>query len=122
MPNRDYHSVPFIPSAMNLPYDRDISVQHLRAADPRLALVIDRAGPCRLELETVQDPFAALAQSIVYQQLTGKAAGTIHGRLVGLFKPARRLRPESRCWKPRMSGSVARAFPAARSRLCETSP
>ena len=77
----------------DLPYDRDISVQHLRNADTRLAQLIDRAGPCRLELDTVQDPFAALAESIVYQQLTGKAAATIHGRLVGLFKPARRLRP-----------------------------
>lgn len=80
---------------MNLPYDREISVQHLRVADPRLALVIDRAGPLRLELDTIQSPFAALAESIVYQQLTGKAAATIHGRLVGLFKPQRRLRPES---------------------------
>ena len=80
---------------MNLPYDRQISVQHLRDADPRLAEVIDRAGPFRLELDTVQDPFAALAESIVYQQLTGKAAATIHGRLIGLFRPARRLRPES---------------------------
>ncbi len=79
----------------SLLYDRELSIQHLRNADPRLALVIDQAGPCTLELDALQDPFAALARSIVYQQLTGKAAGTIHGRLVGLFKPARRLRPES---------------------------
>lgn len=79
----------------DLPYDRAQSVRHLRGIDPRLARVIDRAGPFRMELNSLQSPFAALTESIVYQQLTGKAAGTIHGRLVSLFKPARRLRPEA---------------------------
>ncbi len=41
----------------------------------------------------MQSPFQALAESIVYQQLTGKAAATIHGRLVDLF-PRKRLTPE----------------------------
>ena len=77
-----------------LPYDRDVSVLHLRSTDPRLAMVIDRAGPFRMQLDTLQRPFDALTESIVYQQLTGKAAATIHGRLVALFKPARRIRPE----------------------------
>lgn len=82
-------------SLNGLPYDRDASVLHLRERDPRLALVIDQAGPFRMELDLLQRPFDALAESIVYQQLTGKAAGTIHGRLVALFKPARRIRPEA---------------------------
>ena len=88
-------SSPYSIVAGGLPYDRDISVRHLCETDPRLGQVIERAGPLRLELDVVQSPFAALAESIVYQQLTGRAAATIHGRLVGLFKPERRLRPES---------------------------
>lgn len=59
-----------------------------------MARVIEMAGPLRLELDRVQSPFAALAESIVYQQLTGKAAATIHGRLVALVRPRRRLRPQ----------------------------
>jgi 3-methyladenine DNA glycosylase/8-oxoguanine DNA glycosylase len=34
-------------------------------------------------------PFEALLRSIVYQQLSGKAAGTIHGRVCALFPRAR---------------------------------
>jgi len=33
-----------------------------------------------------QDTFESLVQSIVYQQLNGKAAATIHGRVLALFK------------------------------------
>ncbi|MGE3524814.1 MAG: DNA-3-methyladenine glycosylase [Gemmatimonadales bacterium] len=53
-----------------------------------------RVGPFRLVPERLQSPFEALAESIVYQQLTGKAAGTIHGRLLALYPGTRRLRPE----------------------------
>lgn len=75
-------------------YDRTTAVHHLREADPILATLITRIGPLRLEIDRVQSPFAALAESIVYQQLTGKAAATIHRRLVALCRPRRRLRPE----------------------------
>jgi DNA-3-methyladenine glycosylase II len=44
--------------------------------------------------EAVQSPFEALAESIVYQQLTGKAASTILGRVVNLFRPRRFPRPQ----------------------------
>jgi len=67
--------------------------RHLAASDARLAALIAQVGPLSLEVERLSSPFSALAQSIVYQQLTGKAAGTIHGRLLGLF-PRRRLTPE----------------------------
>ena len=40
-------------------------------------------------LGSAQTPFATLLRSIVYQQLSGKAAGTIHRRLLDLF-PGRR--------------------------------
>jgi DNA-3-methyladenine glycosylase II len=76
------------------PYDRNAAVHHLRTADPVLGRLTESVGPFRLEVNLVQSPFAALAESIVYQQLTGKAAATIHGRLVALGRPRRRLRPE----------------------------
>ncbi len=76
-----------------LPYDGDEAVRHLVEADPLLGKVIERAGPLRLRLDVMQSPFESLAESIVYQQLTGKAAATIHGRLLGLYKPRKRLRP-----------------------------
>ena len=55
------------------------AVEHLRSADTRLAALIDRVGPCRIGYRP--PTFATLARSIVYQQLSGKAAATIYGRL-----------------------------------------
>jgi DNA-3-methyladenine glycosylase II len=59
----------------------------LARSDPRLGRLIARVGPCRLTIETLQSPFEALAEAIVYQQLTGKVAATILGRVVDLFRP-----------------------------------
>jgi 3-methyladenine DNA glycosylase/8-oxoguanine DNA glycosylase len=75
-------------------FDPVVAVNHLRASDPRLGQLMERVGPLRLEVDRVQSPFAALAESIVYQQLTGKAAATIHGRVVALCRPRRKLHPE----------------------------
>ncbi|MHB1311381.1 MAG: DNA-3-methyladenine glycosylase family protein [Gemmatimonadaceae bacterium] len=61
------------------------SVAHLRAADPVLAGVIDRVGPCRARVAADGTHFGAVVRSIVYQQLSGKAAATIHGRVLALF-------------------------------------
>ncbi len=58
-----------------------------------LGKVIKEAGPYTLIAESEQSPFEALARSIVYQQLTGKAAATIHARLIALFAPAPTLEP-----------------------------
>lgn len=74
--------------------DLDLAIAHLRAGDPKLAAVIDRAEAPRLQLRRGESTFQALAQSIVYQQLSGKAAGTIHGRLLDLF-PRRELTPRA---------------------------
>jgi 3-methyladenine DNA glycosylase/8-oxoguanine DNA glycosylase len=75
------------PSA--LPFDVRVALAHLRDADARLSRWIERIGPFRLKLAASQSPFSALAESIVYQQLTGRAAATIHSRLVRLFRPRR---------------------------------
>lgn len=65
--------------------DYRASVRHLKKVDPVLARVIERVGPCRIQLRDGGTHFQALTRSIVFQQLSGKAAGTIHTRLVALF-------------------------------------
>lgn len=50
-----------------------------------LAHAIDSIGPFRLEWDRKPSIFVALAEAIVYQQLTGKAAATIYRRLCALF-------------------------------------
>ena len=64
-----------------LPFDRDEALAHLRARDPKLGVLIDRAGPFTLRLDALPSPFESLLESILYQQLHGKAAATIHRRV-----------------------------------------
>ncbi|HET8586403.1 MAG TPA: DNA-3-methyladenine glycosylase [Candidatus Limnocylindria bacterium] len=66
---------------------------HLRQADPVLGGIIDRVGPCRLEARRTGTHYDALVRSIVFQQLSGKAARTIHERFRAIY-PRRRPRPE----------------------------
>ena len=73
---------------------RTQAARTLSKADPRLGRLIADVGPCRLTVEALQTPFQALAEAIVYQQLTGKAAATILGRVVGLFRPKRFPSPQ----------------------------
>jgi methylated-DNA-[protein]-cysteine S-methyltransferase len=63
------------------------ALAHLRDADPRLARVIDAVGPFGLELKRTASLFGALAEAIVHQQLNGRAAATIYGRVCALFPP-----------------------------------
>jgi len=81
---------PFLSGAseVSLGFDPSLAVSHLRASDAALARLIDAVGPCRLEIKTTPSLFAALAEAIVYQQLTGKAAATIFARLCALFPNA----------------------------------
>ena len=53
----------------------------LAERDPVIAGLVDRVGPPKLR-KPFDTHFAALVRSIVYQQLAGKAAAAIHGRLV----------------------------------------
>jgi 3-methyladenine DNA glycosylase/8-oxoguanine DNA glycosylase len=55
--------------------------RHLRSADPVLGRLIERVGPCRLRVDRGGGPFTSLTEAILYQQITGKAAETIYGRL-----------------------------------------
>jgi DNA-3-methyladenine glycosylase II len=56
------------------------AIKHLRSADPVLAAIIERVGPCKLSYR--EPVFETLVRSIVFQQLSGKAATTIFNRLV----------------------------------------
>jgi O-6-methylguanine DNA methyltransferase len=79
-----------VPSNGGFRFDPDAAVAHLRASDPALARVIDAVGPFRIVREKRPSIFVALAEAIVYQQLTGKAAATIYGRLCALFPDAQK--------------------------------
>lgn len=69
------------------------AVAHLKRADPVLAALIERVGPCRMEQGRTGTHYDALVRSIVFQQLSGKAAGTIHRRFSELY-PGKRIRSE----------------------------
>ena len=68
------------------------AINHLKAADPVLGTIIQRVGPYKIQY---RDPnFHTLVRSIVYQQLSGKAALTIFNRLIAAAKTDP-LTPES---------------------------
>jgi methylated-DNA-[protein]-cysteine S-methyltransferase len=72
-----------------LGFDPAAAVGHLRAADPALARLIDAVGPFGLRPTRTPSLFMALAEAIVYQQLTAKAAATIFARVRALFPRAK---------------------------------
>lgn len=55
------------------------AVRHLTGADPVLAEIIGRVGALKIQYH--EPTFHTLVRSIAYQQLSGKAAATIFGRL-----------------------------------------
>lgn len=77
------------------PFNAAAAVRHLRDVDPDLATVIRGAGGCGLEPRMRYSPFEEVLESIVYQQLSGKAAATIYGRVRALFPPRRALAPQA---------------------------
>lgn len=79
------------------PYDVARAVRELRRADKALAAVIDRSGDRRPSIEPLSrdghSVFEALGRAIVYQQLSGRAAGAIHRKYAALF-PDHKPTPE----------------------------
>ena len=67
----------------------------LMRRDPRLAALMKRIGPCRLAEARTRHPFAALVRAVIAQQLSGKAATTIHDRVVALVGGLEGLHPTS---------------------------
>lgn len=66
-------------------YDVKAALAHLRQVDTKLAKMIDRVGPFAMRRDQASTLFLALAEAIVYQQLNGRAAATIWGRVKALF-------------------------------------
>jgi len=58
------------------------AAEELSAADPKLARAIAAVGPCTMIPRVEGSHFDHLTRNIVYQQLSGAAAGTIHGRFI----------------------------------------
>jgi DNA-3-methyladenine glycosylase II len=76
-------------------YDPAEAVTHLCTADPALAGLIGKIGPFTLELSRSKSLFEALLRSITYQQLHGKAAATIHGRVLVVLARHGGVTPEA---------------------------
>ena len=58
------------------------AILHLKKCDPVMRSIIERVGPFRMQFR--EPTFHSLARAIAYQQLNGKAAATIFGRLTAL--------------------------------------
>ncbi|MEE4215980.1 MAG: DNA-3-methyladenine glycosylase 2 family protein [Xanthomonadales bacterium] len=69
-----------------LRYNRRKAVRHLKDRCDFVARLVDECGPLKLKVARDTDLFDALSSAIIYQQLSGKAAATIHGRFKSLFK------------------------------------
>jgi len=76
------------------------ALRHLRRVDPVMAQLIRRAGPYRPVPERGVGPYLALVQAVAHQQLTGKAANTILGRLQALYDGVRYPTPEELATTP----------------------
>jgi DNA-3-methyladenine glycosylase II len=68
--------------------------RHLSATDARMAELIARSRRYNIAPSLAIRPFDALAESIAYQQLSGKAAATIWGRVRALYPKKKYLDPK----------------------------
>ena len=75
-------------------FDPEAAAKHLAASDPRFAELIARSRPFQARAEGFVRPFDALAESVAYQQLSGKAAATIWGRVRALYGRRKWLDPK----------------------------
>jgi DNA-3-methyladenine glycosylase II len=57
------------------------AIDDVAARDPVLADLVGRVGPIRYRPRDPDGPFAALVRAIVFQQLAGRAAQAIYGRV-----------------------------------------
>jgi DNA-3-methyladenine glycosylase II len=74
--------------------NHDDAHQHLSGSHPRLAELIARSRRYNISPSVRLRPFDALAESIAYQQLSGKAAATIWSRVRALFPRRKHLDPK----------------------------
>ena len=98
-----------------LPFDKEEALAHLKVGDAKLGALIDRVGEFALRLDRAPSPFESLLESILYQQLHGKAAATIHRRVREYFggDPAPQAlidTPDERLRAAGVSGNKIRAM------------
>ncbi len=67
---------------------------HLSTICKRFARVVPNHEPYPTSFEKKRDPYRALVRAVVFQQLSGKAAATIHGRLLALYPGKNHPDPE----------------------------
>jgi len=93
------------------------AMRELSRADPALAALIRRVGPCELGMRRRGRYFPALVEAIIHQQLTAKAAGTILARFRSLYasgSPRPEGRPGGRFPTPaQVAGTSAQALRTA---------
>src|SRR5437667_8491103 len=70
------------------------AIDHVAGTDPRFAALIARCRRFDVVANELVRPFDALAESIAYQQLSGKAAATIWGRVRALYPKKKYLDPK----------------------------
>lgn len=80
---------------MPLTFDPEAAVAHLKKRDRDLGAIIREAGPFTMKPPRGVAPFEALLRAIVSQQLSGKAAATILGRVHALFETTKKPDPEA---------------------------
>src|SRR6202789_2304821 len=98
-----------------LPFEPVEGRADLAAREAKLGALMERAGPFTMKLDPAPSPFESLLESILYQQLHGKAAATIHGRVREYFRgdPTPELMldtPDERLRAVGVSGNKIKAF------------
>jgi DNA-3-methyladenine glycosylase II len=71
------------------------AIDHVAKSDPRFAALVARSRRFDVVANELVRPFDALAESIAYQQLSGKAAATIWSRVRALYGKRKWLDPEA---------------------------
>src|SRR5438105_9631561 len=74
--------------------NHDEAHRHLSASDKRLAQLISHSRRYEIEPNPKVRTFDALAESIAYQQLSGKAAATIWKRVRAIYPGKKHLDPK----------------------------
>lgn len=92
----------------------DHAIAHIAASHPRMAELIARSRRFDITPSLSVRPFDALAESIAYQQLSGKAAATIWGRVRALFPKRKYLHPKAIL---KMSDAKLRAAGLSRNKV-----
>ncbi|NLM16702.1 MAG: DNA-3-methyladenine glycosylase 2 family protein [Candidatus Riflebacteria bacterium] len=69
-------------------------ISYLSEKDPLLGAFLSEAPEFNIRIDPLLDPYTALIESIISQQITGKAAKTIYNRLLAYFSSTEaRLNP-----------------------------